>query len=247
MISNFRDFGGVPAGGRLVRKGVLYRSGQPGPLGTVSIETLEAFGFEMVVDLRFADEVRHAAIGWNGPPPRTLALEEGAGGDAPHHAFFREAPRSVDAVHDVYSRFYQALPGDPRYCRLVARALRRISSDEGPVLIHCSAGKDRTGFVCALLLQLLGVDAAAIEADYLASNAPEARAALRPELERRFTAHGSSLPEGEVLDAMLGVAPSYLAASFGTIWSEFGTTDTYLDAIGVDSDVRERLRARLLR
>src|SRR3546814_4479464 len=75
----------------------------------------------------------------------------------------------------------------------------------GPLLVHCSAGKDRTGFFCALLLHLLGVEREMIVADFMLSAREEAKLALRPEIERRFSLHGHLLPQATILDAILGV------------------------------------------
>jgi protein-tyrosine phosphatase len=248
MINNFRDFGGAAAhGGRRVRRGILFRSGQTSPLGTTPFGEIEARACTTVVDLRFADEALQSPMPWKGVPnPSILSMVEGEHGDAPHHAFFRTALGDMEAVHQLYRDFYAFLPLDARYQELIGRALRRIARDEGPLLVHCSAGKDRTGFFAALLLGLLGVSRPAIDADFLASNAAPARAALRPELLRRFARHGRDLPDGPVLDAILGVKPDYLDASRDAILAAHGTLGDYLDAIGVDVAERRALRACFL-
>src|SRR3546814_6231674 len=87
----------------------------------------------------------------------------------------------------LYADFYRFLPGDPRYRALIARAFNALVETGGPLLVHCSAGKDRTGFFCALLLHLLGVEREMIVADFMLSAREEAKLALRPEIERRFS------------------------------------------------------------
>lgn len=247
-IVNFRDFGGVVTeGGKRVAAGALYRCGQPGPLGTTAFEDLEALGFAAVADLRFPDEIRSSVFPWTDPGrPTRILMEESDCGDAPHHAFFTASLEHIDDVHRLYRDFYAGLPADPRYQSLIGRAIRNFAEAEGPVLVHCSAGKDRTGFLSALMLRLLDARSDDILADYMISDSSEAKAALRPEIERRFAAHGRTLPREGILDAILGVTPAYLEASFATIDALDGSVAGYLDKIGVDEGVRSRFKARLL-
>src|SRR3546814_15261708 len=85
-----------------------------------------------------------------------------------------------------------------------------------------------------------------IGADVMLSAREEAKLALRPEIERRFSLHGHLLPQATILDAILGVAPAYLDACFDAMRSERGTIEAWLAAIGVDAGVQARLRAQLL-
>lgn len=175
-----------------------------------------------------------------------ITMEDSESGAAPHHAFFTESLDSVNDVHALYSRFYADLPGDPRYRSLVRRSFRALAEAEGPVLVYCSAGKDRTGFVAALLLDLLGVDEADIIEDYMASNAGEAKSALGPEIARRFALHGRSVPRREIVDAILGVVPEYIESSFAAIRAESGSVTHWLASIGIGGDLRRQLRERYL-
>src|SRR3546814_898703 len=156
-IVNFRDFGGVAvADGRKIASGALFRCGQPGPLGTTPFADLMARDIAAVADLRFPDEIRSAVFPWVDPGrPVRILMENGEAGDAPHHAFFTASLDTIDDVHRLYASFYAGLPGDSRYQSLIRRAFQAFAAADGPVLVHCSAGKDRPGFLSALLLRTL--------------------------------------------------------------------------------------------
>lgn len=248
-VSNFRDFGGMATmPGRHVRRGLLYRSGQTGPLGETSFDALAALNFSVVADLRFPDEAATAPMPWQQPVASNVLAIGGAmsGGTAPHHAFMKSRFTAVSEVQDRYLDFYKGLPSDPRYKSIIGKTLLAASHAEGPLLIHCSAGKDRTGIVCGLILALLNVPLDAIVQDYMLSAEPRATRALRPEILRRIEAHGLSRPRDEILEAMLTVEPDYLLASFDAIDREFGSLGAYLEAIGVPPSTANRLRRRLL-
>lgn len=247
-IINFRDFGGVAvADGRQVATGRLFRSGQSGPLGNVPFDHLHTLGLKVCVDMRFPDEVQQSPMPWGADQPlQVLQMEDGEKGDAPHHAFFAGDLTRPEDVHQLYVSFYRALPADGRFQSLVKRAVGTMAKSGGPVLIHCSAGKDRTGFLAALVLDVLGVDRIAIMQDFEQSARAEAKAALLPEIERRFALHGRTKPQAPVIDAILGVTPDYLAACFEEMERSGGTTAHYLDAIGVDSETQARFRDRFI-
>ncbi len=239
----------VTVAGRHVRRGLLYRSGQTGPLGNTPFGDLSRLDFSVVADLRFPDEAVAAPMPWpRATAGKVLAITgTGEGGTAPHHAFVRTRFTAVQEVRERYLEFYDGLPSDPRYMALIARTLAAAAQAEGPLLIHCSAGKDRTGIVCGLILALLNVPMDAIIADYMISAAREAKRALRPEILRRIEAHGLGHPDEDILEAMLTVEPDYLLASFAAIEREFGSLGAYLAAIGAEPPVANRLRRRLLK
>jgi protein-tyrosine phosphatase len=247
-VANFRDFGGVPAAnGTRVRAGLLFRCGQPGPLGDLSLDQLLAHDFAVIADLRFPDEARDAPMPWpDDYAGRIVSLTEPGDGVAPHIAFFRPGLHDPAVIRARYRAFYRSLPADPRYRPLFARTLCRIADCDGPALIHCSAGKDRTGLVCALILRCLGVATDAIIADYMCSADDAATAALRPEIRRRIAAHGAYLPDDAMLDAMVTVQPDYLLGALEEIDQIAGSLGGYLESIGVDDRTIAALRARLL-
>ena len=135
------------------------------------------------------------------------------------------------------------------------RALHRVVTllaAGRPVLTHCFAGKDRTGFVVATVLETVGIDRDTIVADYLRSNdsVAELRARIsemiqqRPETE--VTSEVMTFTEARLSDGVLGVRPEYLAAARQTIDERFGSLDAYLSDAGITGADVDRLRRALL-
>ena len=120
----------------------------------------------------------------------------------------------------------------------IAALLRRVADDTGGVLVHCAAGKDRTGWAIATLLTVAGADRDAVLADYLQSNA--AIESLRVWMQAQY---GDAFLAD---NGILGVDVSYLQAAWDSADEHFGSFDGYLEAIGIDRGVQSRIRRRLV-
>lgn len=157
---NFRDVGGYEtAGGRRVRRRRLFRSMTPEYATPRDVEVMRDLGLRLVVDLRGR---RYKSSGPLGEEPmRRVAV-----GD-----WRLVAP--TEEARQAYSRLQpeQALPLVlERMGRAYAKAASAIASEEGPALVHCRLGKDRTGVFVALVLRLLGVSEEQVLEDYLLSD-----------------------------------------------------------------------------
>jgi len=148
---------------------------------------------------------------------------------------------------EEYQRF-PALPG----ARTAVRQVISLLADERPVITHCFAGKDRTGFTVALVLETVGVKRDAIVADFLRSNAaaPQLREqildSIRNRAEQTTTPEIVTFAEARLNDEVLGVREEYLDAARRGIDAEYGSSAAYLDAIGVTADQVSQLRKYLL-
>ena len=119
-----------------------------------------------------------------------------------------------------------------RYRTLFAHLLE----DSAPLVIHCTAGKDRTGFACALILHALGVSEDMISEDYLLTN----------QFYRRDPNRSSDLPD-DVRQVLGSVRDAFLAAAFEAIDADYGDLETYLrDGLGLGEAERAHLEARYL-
>jgi protein-tyrosine phosphatase len=120
----------------------------------------------------------------------------------------------------------------PHFRTLFAHLLE----DSAPLVIHCTAGKDRTGFACALILHTFGVSEDVIAEDYLLTN----------RFYRRDPNSGSDLPD-DVKQVLGSVQASFLAAAFQAIDADYGDLETYLrDGLGLGKAERADLEARYL-
>ena len=124
-----------------------------------------------------------------------------------------------------------------RYNTQNFRALfAHLLEDRAPLVIHCTAGKDRTGFACALILHALGVPDDLIAEDYLLTN----------RFYRRDPAASSDLPE-DVKQVLASVEASFLAAAFDAISADYGDLESYFrDGLGIRAGERAELKTRYL-
>ena len=122
-----------------------------------------------------------------------------------------------------------------------------IAAGDGPVLIHCAAGKDRTGILAALTHHVLGVHHDDLMEDYLLTNVAariEARTPMAAEMMRETFGREPSMA---AVRAFLGVDAAYLEKAFVAIKAQYGDLDVYLEGpIGLDAAMRDRVRHHLL-
>jgi protein-tyrosine phosphatase len=252
---NFRDVAEETG----VRPGRFFRSSELNGLDDDGRRRLLELGITDVADLRSAREVeRHGA----GAVPEQVRVHllhfhevTAVGGEAPHETAFQkmmtEKPDDEDIsvaarrfMTEEYLRF-PTLSGAQRAVRQVVSLL----ADERPVIAHCFAGKDRTGFTVATVLDAIGVGRDAILADFLRSNAavPRLREQIMASIrERTETDEEITFAEARLTDAVLGVQPDYLDAARRSIDQNYGGLQNYLEAAGVTADDVARLRAALL-
>src|SRR5947208_4495734 len=174
---NARDLGGLPvADGRTVRPGLVFRAQALGRLSDDDVAVLASLGLTDLLDLRHGSEIELA------PPDRLPAGPQVAHipiFDPAHpvftyvsavllgHDLSRYAQLAVEGTPGAMLAIYRWFVSAPLARAAFATALRRIAAASGPLLYHCSAGKDRTGWLSALVLGALGADRATITEDYL--------------------------------------------------------------------------------
>jgi protein-tyrosine phosphatase len=236
--SNLRDLGGWPASdGRRVRHGVVFRAPALAGLCAADEAVLAGLGLRCVVDFRGTRERRHRPVQIAGTTVLSLAIEPSVGaglndilrtGRVSGHM----GPDDMMALLAEAYRDY-ALGNFGQYRGLFDLLLQ---PDCLPLLMHCSAGKDRTGFGAALLLSALGVAWPDVLEDYLATN----------RFWRREIASDLDLPPA-VAEILLGAHAELLEGAFDALRHEYGSLDAYLAGpIGLDAGKRARLADLLL-
>jgi protein-tyrosine phosphatase len=260
---NFRD---VADSTGVLRPGRLFRSGELSDLGDGGRDELNRLGISDVADLRSRREVERHGPGLvpDGvrihllPIPDLGPDELNDDGDAPHeHAFRRllEDKPDDEPVSEASSRYMtEEYTRFPTY-NGAQQALHRVVNllaDGRSVLAHCFAGKDRTGFMVALVLEAAGVERDAIMADFLSSNraVPQLRERILESVRQRsdieVTPELMAFTEARLSDEVLGVHEEYLDTARRTIDENFGSLDGYLRSAGITEADVTRLRTALL-
>ncbi len=239
---NFRDVAGLVDGhgyatkdGGTLRQGVFYRSNDL-QLSEVDLAALTAVGLRAIIDLRSPMEIEQHP---DPEIPGAEAIHLDAIG-IPMERMIGLATRqdALDLMTDVYRGFVT----EERSRTAFGAVLRQLSLG-GPQLFHCSAGKDRTGWVAALLLHIAGVDDPTIEADYLLTNARSS--ASRARVEAQIAEHAGA-DRVAVYEPTLIVDLDYLDVAWATVEKTYGDRTAYLrDGLGLDDAVVERLRELL--
>jgi protein-tyrosine phosphatase len=232
--SNFRDLGGYPVkDGRAVRWRQIFRSNHLGHLTEADTEVRRGLGLKSAFDFRGIEE-RAAAIcvlekitvhSLPIEPTVVAALRALLAAGTP-----LSSAEAVEIMRDSYRNYVRH--NTPSFRALFAHLLE----DRAPLVIHCTAGKDRTGFACALILHALGVSDDLIAQDYLLTN----------RFYRRDPAAGTDLPD-EVRQVLASVQASFLAAAFDAIHAEYGDLESYFShGLGLGAGERASLQARYL-
>ena len=238
---NFRDFGGYPtASGGHVIKGHLFRCGMLSDFTSDGAAEFEALNIGVICDLRGTDEValyptpnlpmfdcqKHIPIAPGTSSDLRGSVAMGQHSAAERSAFMQEITREIACEHvAAYAQMFRAL----------------ITTEQG-FLVHCMAGKDRTGFGVAVIQLMLGVSEKLVMADYLLTN--EARELLTRTRDR-MREQGIEI-DAASLEVITQVKREYLEAALTGLKSEFGGIEGYLEAAAVEASEQAELVRRLV-
>ncbi|MFB4304782.1 tyrosine-protein phosphatase [Actinomadura sp. GTD37] len=242
---NVRDVGGhTTADGRRVRPGLVYRSASLSDVTPTGITQLGRLGLSASVDFRSGLEV--TLSGADKLPAGVTPVAAPIG--VVSVTLLEMMPDVLKAIlaDDKSGEFmaltYRGFIHDTDSRKQFADTLRRIASSPGPVLYHCTEGKDRTGVMSAILLTLLGVDKTQVYDDYMRSN--KELAAKNEEELAELAKYGI---DPALIEPFLTVRESYLDTAFDQIKRDYGTFDAFLaKGLGIDAATQKALRARLL-
>lgn len=246
-LTNFRDFGGYDAGGRRMVTGRFFRSANHALATDADLAKLRDMGISAVVDLRRpVERDRSPSRRWDGFAAQVIENHDHDEGAESWELFMAGWDMEAPSYREFLMRYYAEAPHLPRLLDLFTRYFDTVANAEGAVVVHCAAGKDRTGLAVALTHWLAGVHMDDIVADYLMTNT-----------SGRFETHGATwraaileqhgrAPSMEVMRAIMGVEEGFLVRSFDVIAQSHGGVEGYLrEALGVDAAKRARIEARL--
>jgi protein-tyrosine phosphatase len=235
-VWNFRDLGGyTTTNGEVFRPGLVFRSGDLNRLEREDASTIASLGLRTVVDLRHVDSAKRPdwleglSANWLQADLTPQAFYELVAGIASGHLSESDslvhmrsitASIAIERVEEIRGVFHSFM-----------------QPNAFPMLVHCSAGKDRTGVVSALLLFALGMPEETVYADYMLSN--NYLVLLQEEqIKKPGRAHTGPVWE---------VRREYLEGALAAIRDAYGAIETYLEkAIGLTGEMRTELKGRLL-
>ncbi len=245
--TNFRDIGGYQADdGRRVKWGMVYRSDRLSRLTERDLAQLSQLGLKQLFDLRTPEERANQPNrlpDTDTPEVTTLTISPEANGELEELMRAGRIWEKIDATdisaddtRQVMCRFYRSYVVD--HTAEYGSFLRRLAeAGRHPALVHCAAGKDRTGVAAALVLRTLGVSHGQILDDYQLTN-------------RVVGTWGRQMHHGELpahISVVIGAHPDFLTAALDAMDEICGSFEGYLrDALEVSDDLREELREALL-
>ncbi len=244
--ANFRDIGGyITSKGRRVRWGRVYRSNRLSELSPADCARLDARGLATIFDLRVEKERAQDPTCWSCeglavrtyPPGRKKPLVEMA-------ARYQGDEAGAQAL---MAEFYASLPHT--LAHVFGAVVRDLAGGAAPCVIHCSAGKDRTGIAVALILLALGVPRETVVEDYALTDSLR-----RPDTDMtravapgRQDASVRSRFSPEAVAVMMSAPPRFIETAFASMEERYGSIDSYLrSALDLDAAILERLKAELL-
>lgn len=245
-VHNFRDYGGYRAAGGRVKRGQLFRSGQHCDADDRDLQEISALGLRHVIDMRGNSERARYPCRRPENFSGEIVFHDGETAALAPHVEAAEGALDAAAAHAKMEALYAKLPFRTPLIAVMRQYFTALAEGQGPSLVHCLAGKDRTGMAVAMLHHALGVHPDDAMEDFLLTN-------TAGNLDARVAAGAAAirdkwgLIDDSTIRILMGVDARYLAAMRKAVESEHGSLDAFLhDVLGVDEERRSALRLHLI-
>ncbi|WP_245647742.1 tyrosine-protein phosphatase [Novosphingobium lentum] len=248
-IHNLRDYGGYEARAGTLKRGLLWRSGQHAEATPADLDVIHDLDLRTIIDLRGDTErgqypcLRHSQF------DAIVLFEPGetaSGHGRAVHEEFADRVRDEASAHQAMATLYRELPWRPALVGTYRLYFDALAHRDGASLLHCFAGKDRTGLAAALVHRILGVHADDVMDDYLLTNTAgnsEARIAAGAE---HLRGSGKTMDDA-AFRKLMSVHEDFLDNAFDAIIQRHGTIEAYArDVLGVTPAVTAAMEARLV-
>ncbi len=246
-VHNFRDYGSYRTsdGGR-VKAGRLFRSGQHQDASDSDLAKIDRLNLRHVIDMRGNSERRSYPCRRSDDFDGKVVFYDGETAALAPHVEAAQGALDTATAHAKMERLYSGLPFREPLIAVLRDYFAVLASGEGASLVHCLAGKDRTGMAVALLHHTLGVHPDDAMEDFLLTN-------TAGNIDARIEAGAGAIREkwgplsDDTIRVLMGVDARYLEAARKALVDEHGSADAFLkDVLGVDEAMRAALRLHLV-
>ncbi len=246
-VHNFRDYGGYSASdGGQVKTGLLFRSGQHQDASDDDLARIDALNIRHVIDMRGNSERRSYPCRRSDDFDGKVVFYDGETAALAPHVEAAQGALDIATAHAKMERLYSNLPFREPLIAVLRDYFAALASGEGASLVHCLAGKDRTGMAVALLHHALGVHPDDAMEDFLLTN-------TAGNIDARIAAGAGAIRDkwGPISDdtirVLMGVDARYLDAARKSVLAEYGSIDQFLEQVlGVDQVRRDALSLHLV-
>ena len=246
---NLRDFGGYKTQeGKTVKEGLLFRCGAMNDIPEHAYDDFAELDIGVICDLRSHEEADSSPTPEGGPFTCRVHIPIWPGSSTQFQENVSKESRGPSP--DQFAEFMASVTRDIARDHVEAykKLMRELVSTDKGFLLHCSAGKDRTGFGAAIILNLLGVDPDTVMHDYLVSNeSSDLFERMRTRMLQHLKDQGmDGKIDDEIIKVMSGVRAEYLLGAFEEIDIHYGSMAGYLEEIGISAADKKYLTERLL-
>ncbi len=246
---NLRDFGGYTTlQGKTVKEGLLFRCGSMTDIPEHAFDDFAALDIGVICDLRSQEEADSSPTPEGGPFTCRVHIPVWPGSSTQFQETINQ--QNLRPTTDQFANFMANVTREIARDHVEAykQLLRELVSTDKGFLLHCSAGKDRTGFGAAIILTLLGVDHETVMHDYLVSNESSSLfERMKDRMVQNLIDEGKNIKlDDDIIRVMSGVRSEYLLGAFEEIDKHYGGMSGYLEEIGISAADEKHLMEKLL-